>query len=93
MRYNGIGGVEGRSATFTIFTRSLDDYINEVIASKMGMNIEEVPKEVGDSIQSSIQASIEYHDYMLHPQHNITDDSYITYHRLMADTYRGLKTI
>lgn len=65
--------------------------INAIIPSKMGMNIEEVPIEVGDSIQHSIQASIEYHDYMLHPQHNITDNSYITYHRLMADTYRWLK--
>lgn len=55
------------------------------------MNIQDVPKEISDSIKNSMQANIEYHDYMLDAHHNITDNSYITYHTVMADTYRALK--
>ena len=42
------------------------------------------------TLMNSMQASIDYHDYMLDAHHNITDYSYVTYHRVMADTYRAL---
>lgn len=92
MSDSGKGSLESKSAAFSIYVHSLDNYISEVVASNRGKNATDVPKQVNTSIQKSIQANIDYHDYMRDANSNVGDTNMFDYHTAMADTYRTLKT-
>jgi hypothetical protein len=85
------GTAENRSAAFSLFAHSLDNYIDEVIAGQQGTNAPNVPKLVKDSVHNSLQANIEYHDFMSGAHQESGDTAYLTYHKVKADSYRALK--
>lgn len=92
MTDNAKGSAESRSAALSLFSHSLDDYIDKVLASNQSTNDPNVPKQVKDSIDNSIQASIDYHDFMCDAHLENDDSGYVAYHKVKADTYRALKT-
>ena len=93
MRDCGIGSVESTSARFSIFVHSLEDYINEVAVSNQGTSAHDVSKQINNSIQKSVEASIDYHDYMSDVYHNNGDSRHDAHHKVMAGTYRALRMI
>ena len=92
MNNDGAGSAERRSAAFSIFEKSLEDYVKEVVASYYGPKTNNAPERLSDSIQNSIKASEQYHDFMSGAHRQLGHDSYDAYYREMADSYRALRT-
>lgn len=79
-----------RSDRHTLFLKSFEDYVSEVVSSNHGMKAKDMRKVVKDNFRRSLQANVDYHALMASTYRKDGDASRETYHKLMADVYRSL---
>ena len=70
------------------FLRSLENWMNEVVAKNANGHNEAIPGKIKDGFQSSMKANIVYHADMAKMLESSPDKTLLAYHLLMSNMYR-----
>jgi hypothetical protein len=70
------------------FLRSLENWMNEIVANNANGHNEAIPEMIKDGFQCSMKANIVYNKEMANMLGSRPDKTLIAYHLLMSDMYR-----